>query len=172
MFKFRFVPGCEIAYQTADAIGADLIAREGTIIPSDNWRQIPTGVWIEKYTPPADGRMMELQVRPRSGLAYHFGVTVLNSPGTIDPDYRSEICVLLYNHSRIPYEVKAGDRIAQLVPCTVDRLDLPRGDLRMGGFGSTETHWGKAYEKEKHDVEGQGTAGEGEEDKSENGELD
>jgi dUTP pyrophosphatase len=98
---------------------------------------VPTGLSIalpEGY---------EAQVRPRSGLAAKHGVTVLNSPGTIDADYRGEVCVLLINHGPAPFTIRRGERIAQMVIAAVVRADLAvaasltttqRGS---GGFGST-----------------------------------
>ncbi len=121
------------------ASGVDLIAcvqEDVTILPGD-WKLIPTGIALEI---PAG---CEAQVRPRSGLALRYGVTTLNSPGTIDSDYRGEVGVILINHGRKPFVVKRGDRIAQLVFARVmevefeevDRLDdSARGD---GGFGHT-----------------------------------
>lgn len=100
-------------------------------------RLVPTGICIEL----PDG--WEAQVRPRSGLAVRHGITMLNSPGTIDSDYRGEVQVLAINHGDEPFEVRRGDRIAQLVVCAVARvtvseleelLETERGD---GGFGST-----------------------------------
>src|ERR1043165_1102079 len=103
------------------------------------FRSVPTGIAIAL---PAGS---EAQVRPRSGLARHHGVTVLNSPGTVDADYRGEIQVLLINHGAGPFAVTRGLRIAQLVIAQVSRAQLveaanldvtPRG---TGGFGSTGT---------------------------------
>jgi dUTP pyrophosphatase len=100
---------------------------------------VPTGIAIA--LPPGS----EAQVRPRSGLARHHGVTVLNSPGTVDADYRGEIQVLLINHGEAPFVITRGMRIAQLVIAAVTRATLietasldetPRGS---GGFGSTGT---------------------------------
>jgi dUTP pyrophosphatase len=88
---------------------------------------------------------MELQVRPRSGLAYKHGVTVLNGPGTIDADYRGEIGVLLINHGQKPFVVGHGERIAQLVLARYERLvwkeseNLPETSRGSGGFGHTGT---------------------------------
>ena len=98
---------------------------------------VPTGIAIA--LPPGH----EGQVRPRSGLAAKHGVTVLNAPGTIDEDYRGEVMVLLVNHGREPFEVKGGDRIAQLVICPVERArleivaELDATDRGAGGYGST-----------------------------------
>ena len=88
----------------------------------------------------------ELQVRPRSGLAFKHGVTVLNAPGTIDADYRGEIGVLLINHGTQPFTVENGERIAQLVLAKYERIvwseteNLPDSQRGTGGFGSTGTH--------------------------------
>ncbi len=107
-----------------------------TLAPGD-YRLVPTGLQLEI---PAG---WEGQVRPRSGLALRHGITVLNSPGTIDSDYRGEVGVILINHGRKSFTLKRGDRIAQLVVARVeavrwedvDELSLSnRGD---GGFGST-----------------------------------
>jgi dUTP pyrophosphatase len=129
------------AYQSPHAAGLDLHAAvpDGApvvIAPGDR-ATIPTGIAIAL---PAG---TEGQVRPRSGLAARFGVTVLNAPGTVDADYRGEILVILINHSREPFLVERGMRIAQLiiaptVPAKISvvaRLDeTTRG---LGGFGST-----------------------------------
>ena len=127
------------AYASDQAAGLDLaaaVAADVTIAPGARVL-IPTGISIAL---PAG---FEAQVRPRSGLAARHGVTVLNSPGTIDADYRGEIGVVLINHGEAPFVVARGDRIAQLVVAPVARVawrdvaDLP--DSRRGGdgFGST-----------------------------------
>jgi dUTP pyrophosphatase len=98
---------------------------------------VPTGLRLE--IPPG----LEAQVRPRSGLAAKWGVTVLNAPGTIDSDYRGELKVILVNHGNEPCAIHTGDRIAQLVFCPVVRVAFQRksavADTRRGsgGFGST-----------------------------------
>ncbi len=127
------------SYATAQSAGLDLaaaVAEDVTLAPGAR-QLIPTGLAIAL---PAG---FEAQVRPRSGLALKHGVTVLNSPGTIDADYRGEVQVLLINHGTRPFVVKRGDRIAQMVvaPVTqiawniVERLDeTERGS---GGYGST-----------------------------------
>ena len=98
---------------------------------------VPTGFALE--LPPG----WEGQVRPRSGLAVRHGVTCLNSPGTIDSDYRGEVKVLLINHGEAPFEVRRGDRIAQLVVAPVSAADvveaeaLTETERGAGGFGST-----------------------------------
>ncbi|HLL54769.1 MAG TPA: dUTP diphosphatase [Myxococcaceae bacterium] len=127
------------AYQTELAAGMDLRADldgEVTLGPLER-RAIPTGLALE--IPPG----YEGQVRPRSGLALKHGLTCLNTPGTIDADYRGEVQVVLVNLSNEAFTVRRGDRIAQLVVAEVRRAQLtevaelagsPRGE---GGFGST-----------------------------------
>ncbi|HAM38709.1 MAG: deoxyuridine 5'-triphosphate nucleotidohydrolase [Elusimicrobia bacterium RIFOXYC2_FULL_34_12] len=101
---------------------------------------IPTGL---KVSIP-DG--YELQVRPRSGLAIKKGITVLNTPGTIDSGYRGEICVIIYNSSNETVEIKTGERVAQMALCKVEKIsweevdDLDITVRSEGGFGSTGTH--------------------------------
>ena len=127
------------AYQSEDAAGLDLLAavEEAMILPPLGRALVPTGLAI------ALPSGYEAQVRPRSGLAAKHGVTVLNSPGTIDADYRGEIKVILINLSDTPFTIGRGERIAQMViaPVTRARLveateldDTARG---AGGFGST-----------------------------------
>lgn len=127
------------AYQTEHAAGADVCAAvEDSITLKPGHRElIPSGFACE--IPPG----YELQVRPRSGLAFKHCVTVLNAPGTIDADYRGEIKILLINHGPEPFEIKRGERIAQLVLAPVTQAafkeaqslsDTTRGE---GGFGST-----------------------------------
>jgi dUTP pyrophosphatase len=130
------------AYQTAHAAGMDLVAAvpddAPMVLAPGAHGMIPTGIVIA--LPPG----FEAQVRPRSGLAAKFGVTVLNSPGTIDADYRGEINVLLINHGSDPSTVKRGERIAQMIVAPVTRATLvpAAGELSAtargaGGFGST-----------------------------------
>jgi dUTP pyrophosphatase len=128
-------------YQSEDAAGMDLVAAskaDADIVLQPGARAlIPTGFAIELP------RGYEAQVRPRSGLALHSGITVLNSPGTIDADYRGEIGVILINHGNHPFIVKRGTRIAQLVVSPLERVALiERDELEdsargAGGFGST-----------------------------------
>lgn len=125
------------AYATAGAAGMDVVAAEDITLPPGARHAVATGLALA--IPPG----FEIQVRPRSGLALKHGITVPNTPGTIDSDYRGELKVILINHGHHPFEVRRGDRIAQLVlaPVTraawleVDELDeTARGE---GGFGST-----------------------------------
>jgi dUTP pyrophosphatase len=127
------------AYATAGSAGMDLlaaVAAERVLAPGRH-ELIPTAVAIA--LPPG----FEAQVRPRSGLALRSGVTVLNSPGTIDADYRGEIGVILINLGADPFAVRRGDRIAQLVVAPVSRVcweaggELSDSVRGVGGFGST-----------------------------------
>ena len=139
--KFKTVkPGAKApSYATPGSAGLDLsacIEHDIYIQPGVRFT-CPTGVAIEL----PEG--FEAQIRPRSGMAAKHGVTVLNSPGTIDSDFRSEIKVILINHGDDPYHMKPGDRIAQLVIAPVVKAVLvPSSDLSCtnrggGGFGST-----------------------------------
>jgi dUTP pyrophosphatase len=123
-------------YQTEHAAGLDLRASlPGAVTLEPMQRQlIPTGLFIEL---PAG---YEAQVRPRSGLAFKHGVTVLNSPGTIDADYRGEVMVLLINLSGQPFVVQPGERIAQLVVAAYQRIAWqPAGELSETGGGRAAT---------------------------------
>jgi dUTP pyrophosphatase len=129
------------AYQTNDAAGLDLMAavaeNEPLTLAPGQYALVPTGLAIA--LPPG----YEAQVRPRSGLAAKHGVTVLNSPGTIDADYRGEIKVILINHGQTAFVVKRGERIAQMViapmvqAALVPVATLSPTDRGAGGFGST-----------------------------------
>lgn len=128
-------------YQTPSAAGLDLLAAirpHAKLVLEPGGRDlVPTGLRIEL----PDG--YEAQVRPRSGLALRHGVTVLNSPGTIDADYRGEICVILVNLGSEPFEIARGDRIAQMIIAPVTRARLVEASMLsgsargVGGFGST-----------------------------------
>lgn len=127
-------------YETEGAAGADIRAYlpDGPItLKSGEYRLIPTGISMEI---PAG---YEIQVRPRSGLAAKFGITVLNSPGTIDSDYRGEVKVNLINFGKSDYTINSGDRIAQLVISRALQADFQIADSLSeskrgeGGFGST-----------------------------------
>jgi dUTP pyrophosphatase len=127
------------AYATSGSAGLDLRAAVAAPveIPPGQWRLLPTGLALAL---PED---FEAQIRPRSGLALEAGVTVLNSPGTIDCDYRGEIGVILVNHGSAPFVVGRGDRIAQLIVAPVVRASwrevtvLDDSERAAGGFGST-----------------------------------
>lgn len=126
-------------YATLLSAGMDLIAfiTEPVILGVLDRALIPTGLYIEM----PEG--YEAQVRPRSGLAIKHGITVINSPGTIDADYRGEICVELVNLSNIPFTVEPGERIAQLVFSKYEQAEfievkeLSKTERGEGGFGHT-----------------------------------
>lgn len=126
---------------TPESAGVDLRAAvDGpvTLAPGER-AKIPTGLAL------ALPSGYEGQVRPRSGLAIRHGITLLNSPGTIDADYRGEVAVLLINHGQVPFQVTRGMRIAQLLVAPVTRFtwreveDLEESERGAGGFGSTGT---------------------------------
>jgi len=126
-------------YATAFSAGLDLRANleaEVVLEPSKT-ALIPTGLFIELPSG------FEAQIRPRSGLAFKHGITVLNSPGTIDADYRGEIKVLLINHSATPFTISNGERIAQMVVARYEQISwestnqLSETERGAGGYGST-----------------------------------
>jgi len=125
------------AYQTEEAAGFDLHSVEDVVIAPNERKLIGTGLSMEIP------KGYEIQIRPRSGLAYKHGITVLNSPGTIDSDYRGEIKVLLINHSNEDFEIKVGERIAQavikeVIQATFEEVEELNDTTRgTGGFGST-----------------------------------
>jgi len=129
------------AYQSAEAAGLDLLAAVSedapVILAPGKYALVPTGLSIA--LPPG----YEAQVRPRSGLAAKHGVTVLNAPGTVDADYRGEIGVPLINHGDVPFTIRRGERIAQMVIASVVQAELVRVTTLSatargtGGFGST-----------------------------------
>lgn len=140
----RLPHGADLAlpsYATAGAAGMDLLAalaQPVTLSPGAR-ALVPTGLTIAL---PAG---YEAQVRPRSGLALKHGITVLNSPGTVDADYRGEVGVILVNHGDAPFTINRGERIAQMVVAPVSMAawnevaDLPSTARGEGGFGSTGT---------------------------------
>jgi dUTP pyrophosphatase len=129
------------AYQTPGAAGLDLVAavpsRQPLVLAPGKWALVPTGLRLELP------QGYEAQVRPRSGLAMRHGLTVLNSPGTIDSDYRGEVQVLLINLGAAPWAIERGERIAQLVVQPVAQATLVEvgkvgaTERGAGGFGST-----------------------------------
>jgi dUTP pyrophosphatase len=124
-------------YASEDAAGLDVAAAEELTLEPGQRHAVATGFAIEIP------RGYEVQVRPRSGLAVKNGITCLNTPGTIDSDYRGEVKVILVNLGQEPFEVRRGERIAQLVPAPVLRADfveareLAETVRGSGGFGST-----------------------------------
>ncbi len=126
-------------YKTNGASGMDLVAFTKTIINIEPKTSalIPTGLSV------AFSKDYEIQIRPRSGLAAKNNISVLNTPGTIDSDFRGEIKVILYNHGNNIFKVNNGDRIAQMVLAPIVKIeleethDLPETIRGVGGFGST-----------------------------------
>lgn len=140
------------AYETAGAAGLDLRAAlgegEALVIAPGERRAVPTGLAIQLPVG------FEAQVRPRSGLAFRHGVTVLNAPGTVDSDFRGEITAILVNLGDVSFTIQRGDRIAQLVIAPVTQAlltetdcldDTPRG---AGAFGSTGIDGGVVFGKD------------------------
>ena len=127
------------AYATEGAAGLDIRANitEAVVLSPLERQLIPTGLFV------AIPLGYEIQIRPRSGLAFKHGITVLNTPGTIDADYRGEIKVLLVNLSNEPFSIEPGERIAQMVLAKHETLswktteELPSTERGAGGFGST-----------------------------------
>lgn len=154
----RVRPSCDDiplpSYATEHSAGMDLYAAvdDHVVIDPQTVRLIPTAFAVE--IPPG----YEAQVRPRSGLALKHGVTVLNSPGTVDADYRGEIGVILMNHGAVPFTVRRGDRIAQLVVAACAHVawelaeDLSQTARGAGGFGSS------GVSIAPHSTSGEGTA--------------
>jgi dUTP pyrophosphatase len=127
------------AYETLHAAGMDLRADvdETVVLKPMERKLIPTGLHIELP------ESFEAQIRPRSGLAFKHGIGIVNSPGTVDADYRGEIKVLLINFSDVDFEINAGDRIAQMVVAKHEKVDweqvevLTETSRGMGGYGHT-----------------------------------
>jgi dUTP pyrophosphatase len=129
-------------YATEDSSGADIYAflpDSDFILESGAFAMIPTGIKMEICSG------YEVQIRPRSGLSAKYGITVLNSPGTIDADYRGEVRVILINHGNIPFTIEHGSRIAQMVLSKTHKAEftlskeLNNTSRGEGGFGSTGT---------------------------------
>ena len=126
-------------YKTSGSSGMDLVAyiKKKITIKPNRTAIIPTGIAV------AIPKNYEIQIRPRSGLAAKKGVSVLNTPGTIDSDYRGEIKIILINLSKKPFIIKSGDRIAQMILCPVAKIklkevkNLPKTSRGKAGFGST-----------------------------------
>jgi len=128
------------AYETSGSSGMDLKSNEDVTIQPGCWAAVGTGVYVSLYPG------LELQVRPRSGLALKKGITFMNCVGTIDADYRGEIKLIIHNHGDAPFEIKKYDRIGQMVLGVVPRLvlepvssvdELTPTERGSGGFGST-----------------------------------
>lgn len=125
------------SYQTPHAAGMDLLAAEGASLKPGERALVATGLSI------ALPEGFEAQIRPRSGLALKNGVTLVNTPGTIDADYRGEVKIILINHGQETFTIARGDRIAQMVVAPVTRAalvevkELSESVRGIGGFGST-----------------------------------
>ena len=128
------------SYETTGSAGMDISAILNSNLEPGNREMIRTGLHC------AIPVGWQLEVRPRSGLAFRHGISIVNSPGTIDSDYRGEICVILINHSSADFKIEAGDRIAQLVVMPAvqagmviakDFDDLSKTERGEGGFGHT-----------------------------------
>lgn len=130
------------SYATAGAAGMDVLSAEDVTLAPGARHAVATGLALA--IPPG----FEIQVRPRSGLALKHGISVPNTPGTIDSDYRGELRVILINHGEEPFAIARGDRVAQLVLAPVVRAawdevgELDETDRGAGGFGSTGGHAG------------------------------
>lgn len=128
------------AYATSGAAGMDVVSAEDVTIAPGARHAVATGIAL------AIPQGYEVQVRPRSGLALKHGITVPNTPGTIDSDYRGELKVILINHGTEPFAIHRGDRVAQLVLAPVvqaaweEVTELDATDRGEGGFGSTGGH--------------------------------
>jgi dUTP pyrophosphatase len=142
LIRMPHAEGLELpSYETADAAGMDLRAavpeNEPIILKIGKRVLVPTGLILEIP------KGHEGQIRPRSGLAYKNGITCLNTPGTIDADYRGEVMVLLINHGEKTFKIERGMRIAQMVIAPVMQVEIKEGSLASetdrgsGGFGST-----------------------------------
>ena len=124
-------------HKTSGSSGMDLMANDNINLSPGERGAMPTGIYLEIP------KGIEAQVRPRSGLAIKHGITVLNTPGTIDSDYRGEILVILINLSDSEFKIKKGDRIAQIVFCRVENIiwdkaiKLTKTKRGEGGLGST-----------------------------------
>ena len=126
-------------YKTNGASGMDLIAfiKKSIIVKPKTSSLIPTGISV------AFSEDYEIQIRPRSGLASKYNISVLNAPGTIDSDYRGEIKIIIYNHGDTDFNIDNGDRIAQMILSPVIKMeleetnDLPETIRGVEGFGST-----------------------------------
>tara|TARA_B100000700_G_C14640785_1_gene667248 strand:- start:2 stop:439 length:438 start_codon:yes stop_codon:yes gene_type:complete len=127
------------SYKTSGASGMDLMAfiSSPIIVKPNSSQLVPTGISL------AFSENYEIQIRPRSGLAAKNNISVLNTPGTIDSDYRGEIKVIIYNHGNKDFEIKNNDRIAQMILSPVIKMkleeteNLPETIRGEGGFGST-----------------------------------
>jgi dUTP pyrophosphatase len=124
------------AHGPLEDAGLDIRCVEGATLEPNAPQALPTGLALEIPTG------YEVQIRPRSGLALKHAITLPNSPATIDPGYRGELKIILLNLGKVPYEVQAGDRIAQMVLARYEAVEWEEGELPesvrgLGGFGSS-----------------------------------
>lgn len=148
MFKIEHSGSGKIFYATRNSAGFDICSNEDLVIEPGTWKLIDSGLKIVEDIGPQSIQLSkgdwevipELQIRPRSGLAAKHGITVLNTPSTIDADYRGPIKIMLINHSKELFSISKGDRIAQGV-CTlvmqVPGISVQNSERGSGGFGST-----------------------------------
>ncbi len=126
----------EYAHGPAEDAGMDIRCIQGTVLEPGIAQAVATGLALEIPTG------YEVQIRPRSGLALKHSITLPNSPATIDPGYRGELKIILLNLGRAPYEIHAGDRVAQMVVARYEAVEWEEGELAesvrgAGGFGSS-----------------------------------
>jgi len=144
-------------YESTGASGLDIRAAEDVQLPAFSARLVPTGIYVKIP------KSFEIQIRPRSGLAIKHSISVLNTPGTIDSDYRGEIKIILMNYSSTMYSVYKGDRVAQMVLTPVEKVvwkphtgnNFEDTDRGAGGFGSTGIFEQRAEHERRNDLEKQ-----------------
>jgi len=136
--EIKLAPGVQApTYESEGAAGMDIRSNETISMPPNSRRLVKTGMFL------SISKGYEAQIRPRSGMAYKQGITVLNAPGTIDSDYRGEVGVILHNTSNIGVLISKGDRIAQMVFAKCEQAEfvtvesLEETERGTGGFGST-----------------------------------
>ncbi|MCB9228072.1 MAG: dUTP diphosphatase [Deltaproteobacteria bacterium] len=140
MILLHWDEGCEPVYQSEHSVAADVCSRVDVVIPAQSRAQVPTGLRIARvlWDEVPHGMIPELQIRARSGLAYKSGINLSNGVGTIDADYPDEIAVLLSNTSQDDFQIRKGERIAQIALNLCVRIpELSVRGKRLGGFGST-----------------------------------
>lgn len=127
-------------YQTLYSAGFDICSNESTELQPGEFKAVGTGLYVDIDATSEHLPMQELQIRPRSGLAFKYGITVCNTPGCVDSDFPNEIKVILINHGKEVFKINPGDRIAQGIVSPVYRATgcvEVKDETRTGGFGST-----------------------------------
>ena len=140
MIYLRFNDDCQPRYMSKYSSSCDLISRVDIVIEPQQRVAVPTGVWIDKidWTAVPLNTIPEIQIRARSGLSLKHGICLANGIGTIDVDYPDEICVILINLSTTPFNIKKGDRIAQMcINLCYKFPQISSEGQRKGGLGST-----------------------------------